>query len=149
MNAYPNHSTEWSQASRFGHPQLSMPGGVLKAAHTNRGRIGSNTRSRHHMHAGKVILLLLLTLAIMRFVSWALGWLPNIVQNEAAVDCSHIECSCPDCIRMPVVTQRLPGKLIALSALTFGIVVFAFMPCSTSDGTDGARGSRAIRRHRE
>ena len=77
------------------------------------------------MHAAKVIMLLLLTLAVMRIASWSLGWLLKrfactkrmwiaVISNAAAL--AIFACF--------LVTQRVPGELIDLSALTFGIVVF-------------------------
>ena len=70
------------------------------------------------MRVSRVILLLLLTLAVMRVASWSPGWLLKhhtgtkrlwipVVSNAGVL-----------------VTQRIPGELIDLSALTFGVAVF-------------------------
>lgn len=77
------------------------------------------------MHVAKVILLLLLTLAVMRVASWSLGWLLKrftgakrlwiaLLSNTVALIA----------FAGGLVTQRIPGELIDLSALTFGVVVF-------------------------
>jgi hypothetical protein len=77
------------------------------------------------MHVAKVILLLLLTLAVMRVASWSLGWLLKrltgakrlwiaLLSNTAALIA----------FAGVLVTQRIPGELIDLPALTFGVVVF-------------------------
>lgn len=77
------------------------------------------------MHVAKVILLLLLTLAVMRSASWSMGWLLKhhtetkrlwiaVISNTAGL------------IGFAgfLVTQRIPGELIDVSALLFGVVVF-------------------------
>ena len=64
------------------------------------------------MHAVKVILLLLLTLAIMRFVSWALGWLLKHGTKAKplwiAVISNAVALTAFACL---LVTQRLPASL--------------------------------------
>ncbi len=77
------------------------------------------------MHAAKVILLLLLTLAVMRVASWSLGWLLKHLTKTRrlwiAVISNALALGVFACL---LVTQRVPGELIDPSALTFGILVF-------------------------
>lgn len=77
------------------------------------------------MHVAKVILLLLLTLAVMRSASWSLGWLLKhytatkrrwvaVLSNAGGLIV----------FAALLVTQRIPGELMDLSALLFGVLVF-------------------------
>ncbi len=78
------------------------------------------------MHAAKVILLVLLTLAVMRAASWSLGWLlkrsTKAKRLWIAVMSNAVALSVYGCF---LVTQRIPGEFVDLSALTFGILVFS------------------------
>lgn len=78
------------------------------------------------MHATKVTLLLLLTLAVMRLASWFAGWLlrrfTKMKRFTIAAAANAIALSVFACF---LVTQRTPDELVDLSALTFGIVVYA------------------------
>ncbi len=78
------------------------------------------------MHVAKVILLLLLTLAVMRVASWSLGWLLKRLTGTKRLWIALISNTVALIAFTGVlVTQRIPGELIDLSALTFGFVVFA------------------------
>jgi hypothetical protein len=78
------------------------------------------------MHAAKVILLMVLTLAVMRVASWSLGWLLKRFSTATrlwiAVMSNGIALAAFGSF---LVTQRIPGELIDSSALTFGVVVFS------------------------
>jgi hypothetical protein len=78
------------------------------------------------MHAAKVILLLVLTLAVMRVASWSLGWLLKRFSTTKrlwiAVLSNGIALAAFGCF---LVTQRIPGELIDAPALTFGVLVFS------------------------
>lgn len=78
------------------------------------------------MHTAKVILLIVLTLAVMRFASWSLGWLLKRFSTTRrlwiAVISNGIALAAFGCL---LVTQRIPGELLDLSALTFGVLVFS------------------------
>lgn len=78
------------------------------------------------MHAAKVILLLVLTLAAMRAASWSLGWLLNRFSTTKrvwiAVMSNGIALAAFGCF---LITQSVPGELIDPSALTFGFMVFS------------------------
>jgi hypothetical protein len=77
------------------------------------------------MHVAKVILLLLLTLAVMRVASWSLGWLLKHLTGTKRLWIALISNTVALlAFASALVIQRIPGELIDLSALTFGVVVF-------------------------
>ncbi len=78
------------------------------------------------MHAAKVILFLVLTLAAMRVASWSVGWLIKRFSTTKRVWIAVVS----NAIALAafgsfLVTQRIPGELIDPSALTFGVLVFS------------------------
>jgi len=77
------------------------------------------------MHAAKVVLLWLLTLAVMRVASWSLGWLLNRFAGTKRLWTALLSNGVALMAFAGVlVTQRIPGEMIDASALTFGVVVF-------------------------
>jgi hypothetical protein len=78
------------------------------------------------MHAAKVVLLLLLTLGVMRVVSWSLGWL---IGHLAGMKRLWIALLSNGVALMAfagvLMTQRIPGEMIDASALALGVIVFA------------------------
>ena len=86
------------------------------------------------MHAAKIILLLLLTLAAMRGASWSVGWvLKRFARMKSlwiAVISNAVSLGVFACV---LVTQRMPGEFIDLSALGFGVVVFTV--CAAIDSS--------------
>lgn len=77
------------------------------------------------MHAAWVTVLLLLTLAVMRVVSWSLGWLLARIAGTKRLWIALVSNGLAFMAFAGVlVTQRIPGELIDASALTFGVIVF-------------------------
>ena len=77
------------------------------------------------MHVAKVILLLLLTLAVMRAASWSLGWLLRRLSGAKRLWIAVISNTIAlIAFAGLLVAQRIPGELIDLSALTFGVIIF-------------------------
>lgn len=78
------------------------------------------------MHAAKVILLLLTTLAVMRITSWFFGWLLQRLARARRLWGAVMSNAIALCgFAGLLFTQRVPGELIDLSALTFGVLVFS------------------------
>ena len=77
------------------------------------------------MHAVKVVLLLLLTLAVMRVASWSLGWLLERFAGTTRLWSAVISNAAALMVFAGfLVAQGMPGELIDVSALTFGVIVF-------------------------
>ena len=77
------------------------------------------------MHAARLTVLLLLTLGVMRVVSWSLGWLIGRLAGMKRLWLAVISNAAALMVFAGVlVTQRVPGELIDVSALTFGVIVF-------------------------
>jgi hypothetical protein len=78
------------------------------------------------MHVAKVVLLVLLTLAVMRVASWSLGWLLNRFAGTKRLWTALLSNGVALMAFAGVlVAQRMPGEMIDVSALTFGVIVFA------------------------
>ena len=78
------------------------------------------------MHALKILVLLLLTLAAMRVASWLCLWLlRRVLKQDAAwlpLGANLLAlCAFAALLRLDAV----PGELLDLRALAFGVVVFA------------------------
>ena len=77
------------------------------------------------MHAAKVVLLLLLTLATMRVVSWSLGWLLKRFAGTKRLWIAVISNAAALMVFAGfLVAQGMPGEMIDVSALSFGVIVF-------------------------
>ena len=77
------------------------------------------------MHVAKVVLLLLLTLGVMRVVSWSLGWLIGRLAGMKRLWIAVISNAAALMVFAGfLVAQAMPGEMIDVSALSFGVVVF-------------------------
>jgi hypothetical protein len=77
------------------------------------------------MHVAKVIVLLLLTLSVMRSVSWSIGWLLKHHTETKRLWIAVMSNTAGLIVFAGfLVTQRIPGEVIDLSALLFGFMVF-------------------------
>jgi hypothetical protein len=78
------------------------------------------------MHALKILLLLLLTLAAMRVVSWLCLWLlRRVLKRDAAWLAlgANLLALCAFAVLLRL--DAVPGELLDLRALAFGVIVFA------------------------
>ena len=96
------------------------------------------------MHALKILLLLLLTLAAMRVASWLCLWLlRRVLKRDAAWLAlgANLLALCAFAVLLRL--DAVPGELLDLRALAFGVIVFAvffaidlrWMPGILSRGT--------------
>jgi pimeloyl-ACP methyl ester carboxylesterase len=77
------------------------------------------------MHAAKVILLVLLTLAAMRVTSWSLGWLLKRHSKTRTIRIALVSNFVALALFTGLLlTQRIPGELLDISELAFGVLVF-------------------------
>jgi hypothetical protein len=77
------------------------------------------------MHVLKVLFLLALTLAIMRLVSWTFLWLLGwVVNREAVYLCAASNVLALCAFAAFLVVDAVPGELLDLRALAFGVIVF-------------------------
>ena len=78
------------------------------------------------MHAVKILLLLLLTLAAMRVASWLCLWLlRRVLKRDAAWLAlgANLLALCAFAVLLRL--DAVPGELLDLRALAFGVIVFA------------------------
>ena len=84
------------------------------------------------MHTVKVVLELLLTLAVMRLLSWGLGWMLFRVVKQGPFRVSLIANAAALAIFAGVIVWNLaPGEPFDYEAVTFGAVVYLL--CLLSD----------------
>jgi hypothetical protein len=84
------------------------------------------------MHTVKVALELLLTLAVMRFLSWGLGWALFRVVRKGPFRVSLIANAAALAIFAGFIVWNLaPGEPLDYEAVTFGAVVYLL--CLVSD----------------
>jgi hypothetical protein len=77
------------------------------------------------MHLLKILVLLLLTVAVMRLVSWSLLWLLGRVSRRDSIYprlASNVLALCA--FAAFLVVDSVPGETLDLQALAFGVVVF-------------------------
>lgn len=77
------------------------------------------------MHLAKVILLLLLTLLVMRLVSWAAGWvISRLFHRDGRGARLGANLAGLGLFTGLLIIDRMPGEIFDSSAFIFGIVVF-------------------------
>ena len=77
------------------------------------------------MHPARVTVLLLLTLGVMRVVSWSLGWLLKRFAGTKRLWIAVISNAAALMVFAGfLIAQGMPGELIDVSALAFGVIVF-------------------------